>query len=121
MRRLPGVLLATAAIVIIIMALLVSGLRFLLPHINGYRPQLLATVESIAGVPVDVGYIAGKWESFGPVLELRDINVKTASADVKAKKNHGCIGYLVIFAENALGFSRSDFLSIAGELPSTVV
>ncbi|NHB89368.1 DUF3971 domain-containing protein [Photorhabdus tasmaniensis] len=85
-RRLPGVLLATAAIVIIIMALLVSGLRFLLPHINGYRPQLLATVESIVGVPVDVGYIAGKWESFGPVLELRDIDVKTASADVKAKK-----------------------------------
>ncbi|NHB93008.1 DUF3971 domain-containing protein [Photorhabdus cinerea] len=85
-RRLPGVLLATAAIVIIIVALLVSGLRFLLPHINSYRPQLLAKVESIIGVPVDVGYIAGEWESFGPVLELRDISVKTASADVKAKK-----------------------------------
>lgn len=86
MRRLPGVLLATAAIVIIIVALLVSGLRFLLPHINSYRPQLLAKVESIIGVPVDVGYITGEWESFGPVLELRDISVKTASADVKAKK-----------------------------------
>ncbi|MBS9430055.1 AsmA2 domain-containing protein [Photorhabdus akhurstii] len=85
-RRLPGVLLATAAIVIIIVALLVSGLRFLLPHINDYRPQLFAKIESIIGVPIDAGYIAGEWESFGPVFELRDIGVKTANADVKAKK-----------------------------------
>jgi uncharacterized protein YhdP len=50
-RRLPGILLATGATLIVIVALLISGLRLALPELNNYRPQLLAKVESLSGVP----------------------------------------------------------------------
>ncbi|PHM71399.1 AsmA2 domain-containing protein YhdP [Xenorhabdus kozodoii] len=86
MKRLPGILLATAAIVIIIVALLVSGLRFFLPHLNEYRQQLVEKIADVTGIPVNIGYIKGQWESFGPSLEIRDISAKTEQADIHAKK-----------------------------------
>lgn len=51
MRRLPGILLVTGTTVIVIAALLISGLRLVLPELNHYRPQLLAKVASLSGVP----------------------------------------------------------------------
>ncbi|WP_338884218.1 AsmA2 domain-containing protein YhdP [Xenorhabdus sp. TH1] len=86
MKRLPGILLATAAIVIIIVALLVSGLRFFLPHINEYRQQLVEKIADVTNIPVNIGYIKGHWEPFGPSLEIRDIRAKTADVDIHAKK-----------------------------------
>ncbi|AOM42131.1 AsmA2 domain-containing protein YhdP [Xenorhabdus hominickii] len=86
MRRLPGILLATAAIAIIIVALLVSGLRFFLPHINEYRQQLAEKIAAVTDIPVNIGYINGHWESFGPILELRDISAKAENVDIQARK-----------------------------------
>ncbi len=42
MRRLPGILLLTGATLVVIVALLVSGLRLALPHLDSWRPQILA-------------------------------------------------------------------------------
>ncbi|OTA17495.1 TIGR02099 family protein [Xenorhabdus vietnamensis] len=86
MRRLPGILLATAAIAIIIVALLVSGLRFFLPHINEYRQQLIEKIADVTNVPINIGYIKGRWEPFGPSLEIRDISAKAENVDIHAKK-----------------------------------
>ncbi|MDX7988613.1 AsmA2 domain-containing protein [Xenorhabdus sp. 12] len=86
MKRLPGILLATAAIAIIMVALLVSGLRFFLPHINEYRQQLAEKITAVTDIPVQIGYISGSWESFGPSLEIRDISAKAEHADIQAKK-----------------------------------
>ncbi|MDC9592176.1 AsmA2 domain-containing protein YhdP [Xenorhabdus sp. IM139775] len=86
MKRLPGVLLATAAIVIIIVALLVSGLRFFLPHINEYRQQLVEKIADVTDIPINIGYLNGHWETFGPSLELRDISAKTGDVEIHAKK-----------------------------------
>ncbi|MDE9429300.1 AsmA2 domain-containing protein YhdP [Xenorhabdus bovienii] len=86
MRRLPGILLATAAIVVIIVALLVSGLRFFLPHINDYRQQVAEKIAAVTDIPIHMGYINGHWESFGPSLEIRDISAKTKDASFQAKK-----------------------------------
>ncbi|CDL82453.1 AsmA2 domain-containing protein YhdP [Xenorhabdus szentirmaii] len=86
MKRLPKVLLATAAIVIIIVALLVSGLRFFLPHLNEYRQPLIEKIADLTGIPVNIGYINGRWESFGPSLEIRDISAKAEKVDIRAQK-----------------------------------
>ncbi|KMJ44892.1 hypothetical protein AB204_11790 [Xenorhabdus khoisanae] len=86
MRRLPGILLATAAIAIIIVALLVSGLRFFLPHINEYRQQLTEKIAAATDIAVDIGYITGHWEPFGPSLEIRDISAKADHVGIDAKK-----------------------------------
>ncbi len=41
MRRLPGILLLTGAALVVIAALLVSGLRIALPHLDARRPEIL--------------------------------------------------------------------------------
>lgn len=74
MRRLPGILLLTGATLVVIVALLVSGLRLVLPHLDSWRPQLLAKIESTTGVPVNVSQISANWQNFGPTLDVRDIN-----------------------------------------------
>ena len=53
MRRLPGILLLTVATLIVVVALLVSGLRLVLPQLNSWRPQVLEKVSAMAGVPVE--------------------------------------------------------------------
>jgi len=77
-RRLPGILLLTGATLVVIVALRVSGLRLVLPHLDSGRPQLLAKIESTTGVPVNVSQLSANWQNFGPTLDVRDIN---ASAD----------------------------------------
>lgn len=74
MRRLPGILLLTAATLIVIVALLVSGLRLVLPHLNTWRPALLAKIEAATGMPVNASYIQASWQNFGPQVEVRDIS-----------------------------------------------
>ena len=74
MRRLPGILLLTAATLIVIVALLVSGLRLVLPHLNTWRPALLAKIEAATGMPVNASYIEANWQNFGPQVEVRDIS-----------------------------------------------
>lgn len=86
MRRLPKILLATGATVIVVVALLISGLRLLLPELNHYRPQLLAKVQSISGVPVEAGFIEGSWEPFGPTLEMRDISLTLPQSTMQIER-----------------------------------
>ena len=45
MRRLPGILLLTGAALVVIAALLVSGLRIALPHLDAWRPEILNKIE----------------------------------------------------------------------------
>ncbi|MFI8417993.1 AsmA2 domain-containing protein YhdP [Serratia sp. NPDC078593] len=76
MRRLPGILLATGATLIVVVALVVSGLRLMLPELNQYRPQLLAKIEAISGIPIQAGFMQGSWETFGPTLEVRNVHAQ---------------------------------------------
>lgn len=73
MRRLPGILLLTGATLVVIIALLVSGLRLVLPHLDKWRPQLLAQVENATGLPVEASQLHASWQNFGPTLEVRDV------------------------------------------------
>ncbi len=75
MRRLPGILLLTGASLVVVVALLVSGLRLLLPHVNSWRPQIVEKIQLAAGVPVNIGNLQAEWRNFGPTLEASDINV----------------------------------------------
>ncbi len=75
MRRLPRILLLLLAAIIVIVALLVSGLRLVMPHLNSYRSDILQTISRVSGVTVDASELQGKWENFGPTLQVRDLNV----------------------------------------------
>lgn len=76
MRRLPGILLLTGATLIVIVALLVSGLRLILPQLDNWRPQILAQIEARTGMPVDASQLHARWQNFGPELDVRDIKAQ---------------------------------------------
>lgn len=86
MRRLPGILLATGAILIVVVALLISGLRLVLPELNHYRPLLLEKVQAIAGVPVEADFVQGSWETFGPTLEARNIRLALPTSKIQIER-----------------------------------
>ncbi|OWF82157.1 TIGR02099 family protein [Yersinia rohdei] len=86
MRRLPRIMFVTGATIIVVVALLVSGLRMMLPLINDYRPQIVAKVQSLSGIPLEVGFMQGTWETFGPTLELRDIGAQLPQADLQVQR-----------------------------------
>ncbi|ATF90843.1 AsmA2 domain-containing protein YhdP [Cedecea neteri] len=73
MRRLPGILLLTGVTLVVIVALLVSGLRLVLPHLDAWRPALLDKIEAATGVPVEVSNLKASWENLGPTLDVRDV------------------------------------------------
>lgn len=76
MRRLPGILLLTGAALVVIAALLVSGLRIALPHLDSWRPEILNKIESATGMPVEASQLSASWQNFGPTLEARDIRAE---------------------------------------------
>ncbi|MCX0499326.1 AsmA2 domain-containing protein YhdP [Erwinia billingiae] len=87
MRRLPGILLLTGATIVVIVALMVSGLRLVMPHLNSWREPLLEKISSVAGMPVEASALNGTWENFGPVLEIRDLHVSLKEGDdLKAQR-----------------------------------
>lgn len=75
MRRLPRILLATGGIIIVVVALAVSGLRLALPQLDRFRPQLVEKISSLSGFSFQLGYLSGSWEAFGPTLEMRDLYI----------------------------------------------
>ena len=66
MRRLPGILLLTGATLVVIVALLVSGLRLVMPHLDSWRPQVLAKIERATGVPVEVSPLSAQLGKLRP-------------------------------------------------------
>jgi uncharacterized protein YhdP len=53
---LPGILLLTGATLVVIVALLVSGLRLVLPHLDSWRPEILAKIQAQTGIVVDASH-----------------------------------------------------------------
>lgn len=86
MKRLPKVLVAISAIIVLIMALAIIGLRLFLPQINEYRNQLEGQLQSLTGIPFKIGHIEGEWVSFGPVLTFSDVSVSTKKVNIQVKK-----------------------------------
>lgn len=75
MRRLPGILLTISATIVVIVALMVSGLRLALPQLDRFQSQLVGKVQSMTGVPVKLKQISGSWQTFGPTLEVKSLQV----------------------------------------------
>ncbi len=75
MRRLPRILLLLLAAIIVIVALLVSALRLAMPHLNSYRAEIMQTISRVSGVQVDAAELQGKWENFGPTLQVRNVKI----------------------------------------------
>ncbi|MGY0144899.1 AsmA2 domain-containing protein YhdP [Edwardsiella tarda] len=86
MRRLPGYLLVTLATLIVLVALLVSGLRLLLPHLDRVRPQIAEQLSELTGTSATIGALQASWQSFGPTLEVRDLAMSGGAGQLKVRR-----------------------------------
>lgn len=75
MRQLPRILLLTGATLVVLVALLVSGLRLVMPHMDNYRASILSTLSSASGLAINAGSLQGSWQNFGPTLEVTGVDV----------------------------------------------
>ncbi len=114
MRRLPGILLLTGAALVVIAALLVSGLRIALPHLDAWRPEILNKIESATGMPVEASQLSASWQNFGPTLEAHDIRAELKDGgEFSVKTRYSGAGCLAEPVTYALAVSRSHFLAAA--------
>lgn len=75
MRRLPKLLLLTGTGLLVVLALLLTGLRLMLPHVDHWRNGLLLQVSGVIGMPVNSARLQGQWTNTGPVLEIHDLHI----------------------------------------------
>lgn len=78
MRFLSKWLLRISAILLVFLALTISGLRLALPHIDSYRPQLLSLLSKISGTELYADHIQARWLTQGPVLRINNLNLRLA-------------------------------------------
>ncbi|WP_413729350.1 AsmA2 domain-containing protein YhdP [Sodalis sp. RH22] len=86
MKRLPGILLALCATLIVLVALAVSALRLALPHLDSFRPQIVQTLNAATGLHVQIREMHGTWQSFGPTLDIRAIESVTADEQLRIQR-----------------------------------
>ncbi|GGK08074.1 YhdP family protein [Pseudomonas matsuisoli] len=98
LSRALRVVIAAGAVLIILLALLISLGRLLIPAVAEYRAEIEARIEQAFGLPTHVGALEGSWHGLTPRLVARDVQIGEG--------------------ENPL---RLDALSIELDLPASVI
>ncbi|MGK2888568.1 MAG: AsmA2 domain-containing protein YhdP [Candidatus Malihini olakiniferum] len=86
MRRLSSLLLITGTTIVVVVALLVSGLQLAMPQLDHFRPQIMAWVASMTGLTVEASRLSGSWESFGPNLVIDSLQSVSPAARWQAER-----------------------------------
>src|SRR5258706_3997219 len=79
MKRLRRVLELLAWTAFFSFAALVLALRFwILPQVEQYRPEIIATATRALGAPVKIGAIEAGWLGLRPQVRLYDVRIQDA-------------------------------------------
>ena len=81
MRRLPGIMLLASATIVVVLALLLSGLRLVIPHLDTWRIPILQKISAVSEMQITADALTGRWESFGPRLEVRNLRADLGNND----------------------------------------
>ncbi|WJG09721.1 YhdP family protein [Aliiglaciecola sp. LCG003] len=65
-----------AAILLVVVALLISILRFSLPYMDGQKARVESWLSSQYGVKLNIGELSADWNKSGPSLVLKDVYLK---------------------------------------------
>ena len=69
----------TFAVAVILLAVLLSAARLMLPVAGEYRGDVEAWVRDIVGQQVQIGALGASWHGWGPSVELRDVTLMDAA------------------------------------------
>ncbi len=70
------------AVSIVILATVVTLLRFGLPYAQGYKSNIEQLIADNYGAKVQIGQLSAGWQSTGPALLLQQVEVKNEQGDV---------------------------------------
>ncbi|RLA22860.1 MAG: hypothetical protein DRQ61_05365, partial [Gammaproteobacteria bacterium] len=91
----------------VLIALLITSTRLLLPLVEDYRNDLEAQISKQIGKPVTVGKLGAHLRGFYPELILKELAILSPDGQVTAAR----------LKEIRVGFSLSHFLSSAAIRP----
>ena len=86
MKRLPGIILALCATLIVLVALAVSGLRLALPYLDDFRPRIVLALNTATGLDIQIREMHGSWQSFGPTLDIGGLESTTADERLRIQR-----------------------------------
>lgn len=113
-EAIAGDITAYWSALVVIAALLVSGLRIALPHLDAWRPEILNKIESATGMPVEASQLSASWQNFGPTLEAHDIRAELKDGgEFSVKRVTLALDSLAEPVTYALAVSRPHFLAAA--------
>lgn len=81
LRRLARFFWGSLAVVIIILAVLVTLGRKTLPLLHDYREQIAQMVSDRLGVKVHIGAVEGAWRGVRPRLKIRDLTIHSRTQE----------------------------------------
>ncbi len=73
----------TIATLVVLLAVLFSGMRLLLPHAVDYRDEIQGELSRYIGQPVHIDSLDAEWRGLEPSLVLKDVTLLDASADTE--------------------------------------
>jgi len=79
LRFLISALWLSLATLIIVIGLLFSVARLVLPELGKYHDEVAAWVGDALGQPLKIGGLAASWHGLGPSVDLRDVTVLDAA------------------------------------------
>ena len=79
LRALISAVWLSLAALIIVIGLLFSAARLLLPELGKYQSDVAAWVGDVLGQPVKIGALSAGWHGLGPSVKLRDVTVLDAA------------------------------------------
>ena len=80
------------AVSIIVVALLISSARLLLPYLATYHQQVEAMISDAVGARVEVSSMEAAWHGAGPLLKLHGVRVLNDGDSELLNFDHGSIG-----------------------------
>lgn len=81
-----------AAVFVILLALLMSVSRLLLPMAGEYRVEVVRALESYLGTPVQIGDLDLAWKGLGPQVVLRDLSLQNEQRQTLLSVERGLAG-----------------------------
>ena len=72
------------AVVVIVAAATLAGLRLLLPELGHYRPEIERWLSHATGGQVEIGAIDAHWQGWTPVFRIREVRLAGGDAPVDA-------------------------------------
>ncbi|MDR6984229.1 uncharacterized protein (TIGR02099 family) [Rheinheimera pacifica] len=71
------------AVTLVLLAVLISVLRYTLPHADSYKHHIEQLISSRYGADVSIGELSAGWQKYGPALLLRDVKLLDGSGQLQ--------------------------------------